>query len=91
MSKMEEENNSTCYHRTDNVLLRKIGGISGSIGHAGLVRSLRLDHNDNNGIRFKIYCKIFSIFGKISHKWEDYYTVDFSKFDFNEKFEQDVE
>jgi hypothetical protein len=58
--------------KTNNLVLRFIGNISGSIFTFFLIREIRAE-NKNRILRAKIFAKICNPFGKIQNKWATYY------------------
>lgn len=58
--------------KTNNILLRLIGNISGSIFTFFLIREIRAE-DKGHVLRAKMFAKICSPFGKAQNKWATYY------------------
>lgn len=58
--------------KTNNLVLRFIGNISGSIFTFFLIREIRAEDKDHM-LRAKMFAKICSPFGKAQNKWATYY------------------
>ena len=59
--------------RTNNILLRLIGNISGSIFTFFLLKEIRCEKK-NHKLRAKIFAKMGSVFERLDDKWATYYT-----------------
>ena len=58
--------------KTNNLVLRFIGNISGSIFTFFLIREIRAE-DKGHVLRAKMFAKICSPFGKAQNKWATYY------------------
>jgi len=58
--------------KTNNLVLRFIGNVSGSIFTFFLIREIRAE-DKNHIIRAKMFAKISNPFGKAQNKWATYY------------------
>jgi hypothetical protein len=58
--------------KTNNLILRFIGNISGSIFTFFLIREIRAE-DKGRVLRAKMFAKICSPFGKAQNKWATYY------------------
>ena len=58
--------------KTNNILLRLVGNISGSIFTFFLIREIRAE-DKGHVLRAKMFAKICSPFGKAQNKWATYY------------------
>lgn len=58
--------------KTNNLVLRLIGNISGSIFTFFLIREIRAE-DKGHVLRAKMFAKICSPFGKAQNKWATYY------------------
>ena len=58
--------------RTNNILLRLIGNISGSIFTFFLLKEIRCEKK-NHKLRAKIFAKMGSVFERLQDKWATYY------------------
>ena len=58
--------------KTNNLVLRFIGNICGSIFTFFLIREIRAEHK-NHLIRAIIFARISAPFGKAQNKWATYY------------------
>jgi len=59
--------------KTNNILLRLIGNICGSIFTFFLLKEIRAD-DKRHVLRAKMFAKISSLFEKGQNKWATYYT-----------------
>lgn len=58
--------------KTNNLVLRFIGNISGSIFTFFLLKEIRAE-DKNHIVRARVFAKIYSPFGKAQNKWATYY------------------
>ena len=58
--------------KTNNLVLRLIGNISGSIFTFFLIREIRAE-DKGHVLKAKMFAKIYSPFGKAQNKWATYY------------------
>jgi hypothetical protein len=58
--------------KTNNLVLRFIGNISGSIFTFFLIKEIRAE-DKNHILRAKMFAKICNPFGKAQNKWATYY------------------
>jgi formate/nitrite transporter FocA (FNT family) len=58
--------------KTNNILLRFIGNICGSIFTFFLIKEIKAEDKSHK-IRAKIFAKICNPFGKAQNKWATYY------------------
>jgi len=58
--------------KTNNLVLRLIGNISGSIFTFFLIREIRAE-DKGHVLRAKMFAKMCSPFGKAQNKWATYY------------------
>jgi formate/nitrite transporter FocA (FNT family) len=58
--------------KTNNLILRFIGNVCGSIFTFFLIREIKAE-NKNHIIRPKMFAKVCNPFGKAQNKWATYY------------------
>jgi lipid-A-disaccharide synthase-like uncharacterized protein len=58
--------------KTNNLVLRLIGNVSGSIFTFFLIREIRAE-NKNRMVVARVFAKICNPFGKAQNKWATYY------------------
>ena len=58
--------------KTNNLVLRLIGNVSGSIFTFFLIREIRAE-NKNRMVIARVFAKICNPFGKAQNKWATYY------------------
>ena len=59
--------------KTNNILLRFIGNVSGSIFTFFLLKEIRSEKK-NHKLKAKVFAKIGSLFERPQNKWATYYT-----------------
>lgn len=62
--------------RTKIVPLRWIGNMCGGFAGNHIFKSLILDENGNNGLRYKYHAKMWKILNKPYELWGTYYILD---------------